>query len=192
MLWHTVHHIWGKRDRALFASGVDPRVWGISGHGHHQAGPLLSSSRCAWPWAHSCDTEVMTTCTPRKPNLTPRPQAEPPRPSGIRPTEKADALPRNRGPRGHPRPGVTDAGRPPGSRLLWTATAGGHETLRRTPHHDSFSRGSLIDASGSPIREAQTHPLIQRSRQLGRQRTMCPMRAPAAPHNVPRTPFSPI
>jgi hypothetical protein len=43
-----------------------------------------------------------------------------------------------------------------------------HEPLRRTPHHDRVSRGSLIEASGSPFRQALTH----QSRQLGRQHTI--------------------
>jgi hypothetical protein len=47
-------------------------------------------------------------------------------------------------------------------------TGVGHEPLRRTPHHDRVSLGSLIEASGSPFRQALTH----QSRQLERQRTI--------------------
>ncbi len=54
-------------------------------------------------------------------------------------------------------------------------TAAGHEPSRRTPHRDSVTRGSLIEASGSPFRQALTH----QSRQLGRQHTMRPKGAPA-------------
>ena len=68
-------------------------------------------------------------------------------------------------------------------------TSAGHEPLRRTRHHDSVSRGSLIEVSGSPFRQALTH----QSRQLGRQHTMRPKGAPAPPHTAClRRPFPPI
>ena len=60
-------------------------------------------------------------------------------------------------------------------------TGAGHEPLRRTPHHDRVSRGSLIEASGSPfdrrllispanwsgnilyVRRVRQHPSAQRA-----------------------------
>ncbi len=113
---HTVHRTSGRRNRDVFESSVDLGAVGIPDRRPHRSCPAPSSSRRAWPLAHSSGTEATTMYTPRGPNPIPHSQRERPEPSRIRRRGKAVALLRSRGPGGHPGREGRRVGRFPPSR----------------------------------------------------------------------------